>query len=89
MFLFSDLLIVAKPQNKAKLRSNLRLKERIALVDIWLSENVKECSSMDVSGDTSFVIGWPTVNYIVSFRLVTLLLQAFFLRYVYGSIDFM
>jgi hypothetical protein len=67
LFLFNDLLIVAKSQSRAKSRQNLRLKDRVALVDIWLSENVKQCTSGEINESTSFVIGWPTVNYIVSF----------------------
>jgi len=46
------------------------LKNKIRLIDIWLSN----CVSHDVSGDLidsdakSFVIGWPTVNYLATFR---------------------
>ena len=58
---------MSKSLSKPRSRQNLRLKDRIALVDVWLSENVKECTSVDINCDTSFVIGWPTVNYIASF----------------------
>ena len=46
------------------------LKNKIQLIDIWLSDCVSSDVIADGSNviDKSFVIGWPMVNYIAEFN---------------------
>lgn len=70
LFLFDDLLLVAK----AKSGSNFKLKDKVRISEIWLNESpavIDEVAEIPKSSDTSFVIGWPTTNYVAVFRLVT------------------
>lgn len=69
LFLFNDLLLVAK----AKSGSNFKLKDKVRISEIWLNELpavIDEVAEIPKSSDTSFVIGWPTTNYVAVFRLV-------------------
>lgn len=69
LFLFNDLLLVAK----AKSGSNFKLKDKVRISEIWLNESpavIDEVAEIPKSSDTSFVIGWPTTNYVAVFRLV-------------------
>lgn len=69
LFLFDDLLLVAK----AKSGSNFKLKDKVRISEIWLNESpavIDEVAEIPKSSDTSFVIGWPTTNYVAVFRLV-------------------
>ncbi|KAE8583938.1 hypothetical protein XENTR_v10020757 [Xenopus tropicalis] len=63
LYLFSDALIIAK----SKSSSTLKLKKQIRLSDIWTSSSLCEVSEKKLSSDHSFVIGWPTTNYVVTF----------------------
>ncbi|XP_032084541.1 rho GTPase-activating protein 20-like isoform X2 [Thamnophis elegans] len=63
LFLFSNMLIVAK----SKSSSSLKLKKKIHLSEVWTGSCLSEVSEKKMSPDTSFVIGWPTVNYVVTF----------------------
>ncbi|XP_070615713.1 rho GTPase-activating protein 20-like [Erythrolamprus reginae] len=63
LFLFSNMLIVAK----SKSSSSLKLKKKVHLSEIWTGSCLSEVSEKKMSPDTSFVIGWPTVNYVVTF----------------------
>uniref|UniRef100_A0A915IE28 ARHGAP20 PH domain-containing protein n=1 Tax=Romanomermis culicivorax TaxID=13658 RepID=A0A915IE28_ROMCU len=61
LFLFSDLLLVAKE----KAQSSYRLKEKVRLTDIWLDDelNLEEISNCIQNPQNCFVIGWPVKNY--------------------------
>ncbi|KAK9393736.1 rho GTPase-activating protein 20-like [Crotalus adamanteus] len=63
LFLFSNMLIVAK----SKSSSSLKLKKKVHLSEVWTGSCLSEVSEKKMSPDTSFVIGWPTVNYVVTF----------------------
>ncbi|KAM8953995.1 rho GTPase-activating protein 20-like [Pelodytes ibericus] len=63
LFLFNDTLVIAK----SKSSSSLKLKKQVHLSEIWITSSVSEISEKKCSADTSFVIGWPTTNYIVTF----------------------
>ncbi|KAJ6663173.1 hypothetical protein lerEdw1_010309, partial [Lerista edwardsae] len=63
LFLFSDMLIVAK----SKSSSSLKLKKRVRLSEVWTGSCLSEVSEKKMSPENSFVIGWPTTNYVVSF----------------------
>ncbi|XP_053328971.1 rho GTPase-activating protein 20-like [Spea bombifrons] len=63
LFLFTDTLIIAK----SKSSSSLKLKKQVHLNDMWTTSCISEISERNLSTDNSFVIGWPTTNYIVTF----------------------
>ncbi|XP_050530835.1 rho GTPase-activating protein 20-like isoform X2 [Daktulosphaira vitifoliae] len=66
LFLFNDLLLVAK----AKSGGNFKLKDKVRVSEIWLNDTpavVDEVAELPRSSDTSFVIGWPTTNYVAVF----------------------
>lgn len=65
--MFNDLLLVAK----AKSGSNFKLKDKVRISEIWLNESqtvIDEVAELPKSSDTSFVVGWPTINYVAVFR---------------------
>ncbi|XP_066496037.1 rho GTPase-activating protein 20-like isoform X2 [Tiliqua scincoides] len=63
LFLFSDMLIVAK----SKSSSSLKLKKQVRLSEVWTGSCLSEVSEKKMSPENSFVIGWPTTNYVVSY----------------------
>lgn len=63
LFLFNDLLLVAKPRSGG----TYKLKEKIRLCEMWLSQCLGDVCESIKSPATSFVIGWPTTNVVVSF----------------------
>ncbi|XP_050442931.1 rho GTPase-activating protein 20-like isoform X2 [Adelges cooleyi] len=66
LFLFNDLLLVAK----AKSGGNFKLKDKVRVSEIWLNDTpavLDEVAEIPRSSDTSFVIGWPTTNYVAVF----------------------
>ncbi|XP_057308377.1 rho GTPase-activating protein 20-like isoform X2 [Hydractinia symbiolongicarpus] len=62
--LFNDLLLVAKPKST----SNFKLKERVRVSEIWLAHCIDDVTEATVIHDRSFVIGWPTTNYVAAFN---------------------
>ncbi|XP_044293771.1 rho GTPase-activating protein 20-like isoform X1 [Varanus komodoensis] len=63
LFLFSDMLIIAK----AKSSSSLKLKKQVHLNEVWTGSCFSEVSEKKMNPETSFVIGWPTTNYVVTY----------------------
>ncbi|XP_059082791.1 uncharacterized protein LOC131880234 isoform X3 [Tigriopus californicus] len=63
LFLFNDLLLVAKERSA----SHFKLKDQIPLSDIWLSTCISEVSEVTLDPTTSFVIGWPITNAVITF----------------------
>ncbi|XP_074864313.1 uncharacterized protein LOC142020420 isoform X2 [Carettochelys insculpta] len=63
LFLFSDMLIIAK----SKSSSSLKLKKQVRLSEVWTGSCLNEVSEKKMSPENSFVIGWPTTNCVVSF----------------------
>ncbi|KAB5522797.1 hypothetical protein PHYPO_G00163540 [Pangasianodon hypophthalmus] len=61
LLLSTDSLIVAKTKSLY-----LKLKARVSLSDIWLASCIQRVTSRKFSTKTSFVIGWPTTNYVVT-----------------------
>ncbi|MCJ8748949.1 hypothetical protein PDJAM_G00170460 [Pangasius djambal] len=61
LLLSTDSLIVAKTKSLY-----LKLKARVSLSDIWLASCIHRVTSRKFSTKTSFVIGWPTTNYVVT-----------------------
>ncbi|XP_015206970.1 rho GTPase-activating protein 20 isoform X2 [Lepisosteus oculatus] len=62
LFLFSDILIIAK----SKSSSNLKLKHQVRLSEMWIASCMDEVAERKLSLKNSFVIGWPTTNYVVT-----------------------
>nr|XP_020142445.1 rho GTPase-activating protein 20-like [Microcebus murinus] len=63
LFLFNDLLIIAKSKHK----NNLKLKNMIQLSDMWTASCVNEVGDGKSSAMKSFVLGWPTQNSVATF----------------------
>ncbi|KAG8447848.1 hypothetical protein GDO86_015089 [Hymenochirus boettgeri] len=63
LYMFSDTLIISK----SKSSSTVKLKKQIRLSDMWVSSSLGDISEKKIGSDNSFVIGWPTTNYIVTF----------------------
>ncbi|XP_018419755.1 PREDICTED: rho GTPase-activating protein 20-like [Nanorana parkeri] len=63
LFLFSDSLIITK----SKSSSSMKLKKQVRLSEVWISTSLWDVSERRHSTDDSFVIGWPTTNYVVTF----------------------
>ncbi|XP_052244356.1 uncharacterized protein LOC127853683 isoform X2 [Dreissena polymorpha] len=68
MFLFSDLLLVAKQKSNTK----FKLKHRLPLGELWVAYCIDEVTELTLTQEHSFVIGWPTTNYVATFQSVEL-----------------
>uniref|UniRef100_A0A9J7YPK4 Rho-GAP domain-containing protein n=1 Tax=Cyprinus carpio carpio TaxID=630221 RepID=A0A9J7YPK4_CYPCA len=62
LLLFTDSLIIAKTKSLY-----LKLKARVSLSDIWLASCVHCITDRKLASKNSFVIGWPTTNYVVTY----------------------
>ncbi|KAM8812517.1 rho GTPase-activating protein 20 isoform 2-T2 [Rhynchonycteris naso] len=63
LFLFNDLFVVAK----TKYNNNFKIKNKIKLSDMWTANCVDEVGEGNTDPMKSFVIGWPTVNFVATF----------------------
>ncbi|XP_054244619.1 rho GTPase-activating protein 20-like [Indicator indicator] len=63
LILFSDVLVIAK----SKSSSSLKLKKQVHLSEVWTGTCLSEVTEKKMSPENSFVIGWPTTNYVVTF----------------------
>ncbi|KAB1255048.1 Rho GTPase-activating protein 20 [Camelus dromedarius] len=63
LFLFSDMFVVAK----VKYNNNLKIKKTIKLSDMWVASHMDEVEEGRTSAMESFILGWPTINFAVSF----------------------
>ncbi|XP_066220316.1 centrosome-associated protein CEP250-like [Saccopteryx leptura] len=63
LFLFNDLLVVAK----IKRHNQLKMKTSIKLSDMWTASCVDEVEEGNSNAMRSFVLGWPTVNFEATF----------------------
>ncbi|XP_069125576.1 serine-rich adhesin for platelets-like isoform X1 [Argopecten irradians] len=64
LFLFNDLLLVAKQ----KTSTTFKLKARVRVCEMWISNSVQDVTDLQRPQDRSFVIGWPTTNVIATFK---------------------
>ncbi|XP_055054821.2 uncharacterized protein arhgap20b [Misgurnus anguillicaudatus] len=62
LLLFTDSLIIAKTKSLY-----LKLKACVRLSDIWLGSCIHIITDRKVTSKNSFVIGWPTTNYVATF----------------------
>ncbi|KAM6061493.1 PREDICTED: rho GTPase-activating protein 20-like [Chlamydotis macqueenii] len=63
LILFSDVLVIAK----SKSSSSLKLKKQVHLSEVWIGSCLSEVTEKKMGPENSFVIGWPTTNYVVTF----------------------
>lgn len=63
LFLFDDLLLVAKPRS-----ATFKLKHRVRVSEIWLASCLDDVCESTKAVDKSFVIGWPTTNFVAAFN---------------------
>ncbi|XP_074003165.1 rho GTPase-activating protein 20-like [Numenius arquata] len=63
LILFSDVLVIAK----SKSSSSLKLKKQVHLSEVWTGTCLSEVTEKKMCLENSFVIGWPTTNYVVTF----------------------
>uniref|UniRef100_F6V0Y4 Rho GTPase-activating protein 20 n=1 Tax=Ornithorhynchus anatinus TaxID=9258 RepID=F6V0Y4_ORNAN len=62
IFLFNDILVVAKVKN-----THFKTKNNVKLSYLWTSSCVEEVGEGNTNTLTSFVLGWPTINYVATF----------------------
>ena len=46
----------------------LKVKSVVRVCEMWLSDCMEEVCEGSTSPERSFVLGWPTCNYVVTFR---------------------
>ncbi|XP_036966418.1 rho GTPase-activating protein 20 [Acanthopagrus latus] len=63
LFLFTDTLLVAK----AKSPTHFKVKAQVRVCEMWMASCIEEVCEGSTSPDRSFVMGWPTCNYVASF----------------------
>ncbi|XP_077977754.1 uncharacterized protein LOC144433321 [Glandiceps talaboti] len=63
IFLFNDVLLIAK----TKSGTTFRLKQKVRVSEMWTACCLEEVCESSKSMDKSFVLGWPTSNYVVTF----------------------
>lgn len=68
LFLFSDLLLVAKQKSN----TTFKLKHRIRMCELWIADCIDDVTELTRLPDVSFVIGWPTTNYVATFKSLEL-----------------
>uniref|UniRef100_A0A8C3VW39 Rho GTPase-activating protein 20 n=2 Tax=Catagonus wagneri TaxID=51154 RepID=A0A8C3VW39_9CETA len=63
IFLFNDLFVVAK----IRYNNNFKIKNKVKLTDMWTASCVDEVEEGNTNAVKSFVLGWPTVNFVATF----------------------
>jgi len=55
-------------------RSNttFKLKHRIRVCELWIADCIDDIAEVSRPKEKSFVIGWPTTNYVAVFKSVEL-----------------
>uniref|UniRef100_A0A8C7XDG0 Rho GTPase-activating protein 20 n=1 Tax=Oryzias sinensis TaxID=183150 RepID=A0A8C7XDG0_9TELE len=62
-FLFNDTLLVAK----AKSQTHFKVKSQVRVCEMWTANCMEEVCEGSTNPDRSFVMGWPTCNYVATF----------------------
>ncbi|XP_041662966.1 rho GTPase-activating protein 20 isoform X2 [Cheilinus undulatus] len=63
LFLFTDTLLVAK----AKSPTHFKVKSQVRVCEMWTANCMDEVCEGSTNADRSFVMGWPTCNYVATF----------------------
>ncbi|XP_029696364.1 rho GTPase-activating protein 20-like isoform X1 [Takifugu rubripes] len=63
LFLFTDILVISK----AKSANNFKRKAQVRVCQMWTTGYTDEVYEGSTSPERSFVMGWPTCNYVATF----------------------
>ncbi|XP_048963932.1 rho GTPase-activating protein 20-like isoform X2 [Canis lupus dingo] len=63
LFLYSDLLLMSN----TKYKKNFKIKKKIPLNTMWIANCMDTVGDANISSGRSFVLGWPTVNFVATF----------------------
>nr|XP_046260288.1 rho GTPase-activating protein 20 [Scatophagus argus] len=63
LFLFTDTLLVAK----AKSPTHFKEKSQVRVCEMWTASCIEEVCEGSTSPERSFVMGWPTCNFVATF----------------------
>lgn len=63
LFLFKDTLLVAK----AKSPTHFKAKAQVRVCEMWTASCIEEVCEGSINPQRSFVMGWPTCNYVATF----------------------
>ncbi|TNN03599.1 hypothetical protein fugu_000628 [Takifugu bimaculatus] len=63
LFLFNDTLLVAK----AKSPTHFKVKAQARVCEMWVSHCIEEVCEGSTNPEKSFVVGWPTCNFVATF----------------------
>ncbi|MEQ2208256.1 hypothetical protein XENOCAPTIV_009003 [Xenoophorus captivus] len=63
LFLFSDTLLVAK----AKSPTHFKVKAQVRVCEMWTANCMDEVCEGSTNPERSFVMGWPTCNFVATF----------------------
>uniref|UniRef100_H3C3Q9 Ras-associating domain-containing protein n=1 Tax=Tetraodon nigroviridis TaxID=99883 RepID=H3C3Q9_TETNG len=64
LFLFTDVLVISK----AKSANHFKQKAQVRVCQMWTAGYMDEVCEGSMSPERSFVMGWPTCNYVATFR---------------------
>ncbi|XP_034507075.1 rho GTPase-activating protein 20 [Ailuropoda melanoleuca] len=64
LFLFNDLLLMSN----TKYKKNFKKKNKIPLNTVWTANCMDKVGDANIRAGRSFVVGWPTVNFVATFR---------------------
>ncbi|XP_072613332.1 rho GTPase-activating protein 20-like [Vulpes vulpes] len=68
LFLYSDLLLMSN----TKYKKNFKIKKKIPLNTMWIANCMDTVGDANIRSGRSFVLGWPTVNFVATFRYIML-----------------
>ncbi|XP_029807072.1 rho GTPase-activating protein 20-like [Suricata suricatta] len=63
LFLFRDLLLIANTNYK----KIFKIKNKIPLSTMWTANCTDKVGHASISAERSFILGWPTVNFVATF----------------------
>ncbi|KAF0885336.1 RHG20 protein, partial [Crocuta crocuta] len=63
LFLFSDLLVMSNTNYK----KNFKIKNKIPLSTLWTANCMDKVEDASIGAERSFILGWPTVNFVATF----------------------
>ncbi|XP_070115800.1 rho GTPase-activating protein 20-like isoform X1 [Equus caballus] len=63
LFLLSDLLLITNTNYK----KNFKIENKVPLNTIWIANCLDKFGEADTCAKRSFVLGWPTVNFVATF----------------------
>ncbi|XP_049487064.1 rho GTPase-activating protein 20-like [Panthera uncia] len=64
LFLFNDLLLMTNTDYK----NTFKIKNKIPLNTMWITNCTDKVGDTSINAERSFVLGWPMVNFVATFR---------------------